>query len=490
MQIEQKLNSAAMAFSTNKATNKAYKKIFNIIYTENVLNKNNNEYGFAEINSGIFKSISKRKYKEILLHLYNNDLIFTNIPLNKRNTGRDADGKRIVRGYKIDRSLIPDYDFESSAEKQILIQYKEALENMPKQILSKDNFNIGTFTDSSIFLNEDGTYNLAKVYEYIDLDTEAIEYQEDSEEYNKLLKTWNKHSEFRKSLNRFYSWFHSLHGSERKYFTINGSHLHECFDIPACNFCILAKMLESCDIDEKELAKFQRTIKFKYIYAEIAKFAGIEFNSLNKKMIKASTQHWLNIRKCRVRNGSFNDKFFVFVDEYMKNTFPQIYETILNWREEKYTNTTGKTKNSKMLWFDYQTIELDIITKLINYLFKLYGVTPVTVHDAVYLTDKDFEKVNEPIEEIFWKLIDLKFTKRILTRSEFEKLKTNLSKNEKCFEITENGYKKYNHNIYKKLLLAIAKHIEIVPDHVCEENSEQNELFELFENILCKGANE
>jgi hypothetical protein len=44
-----------------------------------------------------------------------------------------------------------------------------------------------------------------------------------------------------------------------------------------------------------------------------------------------------------------------------------------------------------------------------NYLYKKYQVTPVTVHDALYLTDNDFDKVSERIEDIFWNLIDYKF---------------------------------------------------------------------------------
>jgi hypothetical protein len=63
-----------------------------------------------------------------------------------------------------------------------------------------------------------------------------------------------------------------------------------------------------------------------------------------------------------------------------------------------------------MLWQDFQKVEFDIISdKICNYLYKTYQVTPVTVHDALYLTDDDLEKVSESIEDIFWKLIDYQY---------------------------------------------------------------------------------
>jgi hypothetical protein len=79
----------------------------------------------------------------------------------------------------------------------------------------------------------------------------------------------------------------------------------------------------------------------------------------------------------------------------------------LNWREEKY-----KGKMTKMLWWDFQKIEFEIISeKMCTYLYKKYNVYPVTVHDALYLTDKDLKKINEKIEDIFWQELNLKYIK-------------------------------------------------------------------------------
>ena len=101
-----KLVSCAQAFSTNKATQAAYLEIFFLIYDRNIVLKQNNEYGYAEINCNEFKAISHRKYKEILVHQNQHSLIHTNIPLNKSHLGRKfIGGKSITRGYKIDDSL-------------------------------------------------------------------------------------------------------------------------------------------------------------------------------------------------------------------------------------------------------------------------------------------------------------------------------------------------------------------------------------------------
>lgn len=102
--------------------------------------------------------------------------------------------------------------------------------------------------------------------------------------------------------------------------------------------------------------------------------------------------------------------YFQYVEDFFTKEYPTIHDALLNWREEKYTNSAGKEKISKMLWQDFQKVEYDIISdKICNYLYKTYQVTPVTVHDALYLTDDDLEKVSESIEDIFWKLIDYQY---------------------------------------------------------------------------------
>lgn len=455
-ELETKVSQCADSFSTNKATNAAYKNIFWLIFRENIVNKNNNDYGFAEISCEVFKKLSKRKYKDILVHLSNNNLIFTSIPLSHTRTGRNEQGICFTRGYKVDRSFTADnsawehFHFCSHANNISSENVPMQTENVPMQISSANisagkssnslynssilysNINIINALNASNTLNpsnalnaiipidhflsmhgnifEGEKYDVKKIYQYINIDKEKINYPEGSEEWNHLVAIWNKHTEAYKNGNRIFSWFHNLHGDERSFFTLNESTLREAFDVPACNFCILAKLLENTTVDKTELSAFQNLVRHDYIYKRIAENADLEFTDLVKKEIKKSCQHWLNIRKRYAHTGAWKDKYFNYIEDYFKTNYPTIYETLLNWREETYTNSVGKTKVSKMLWQDFQEVEFDIISnKICNYLYETYGVYPVTVHDALYLSDDDLEKVTESIEDIFWHLIDFKY---------------------------------------------------------------------------------
>jgi hypothetical protein len=330
MNSKEKLDKCANEFSTNKATNKAYHKIFELIYVKNIVNKENNNYGYSEIHSSEFKKISKRKYNLILQHLFKNNLIYTNIPLNIGHTlgAKSIGGEKIIRGYKIDNSL--NYK-DNSLNTLNTLNSLNTLNflNTLNTLNTLNSFNSLSFLYFTLphfsinkgvhFLTEEGKYDIEKIYSYIDIDRRNIPYIEGSIEWNRLAKIWNKHSLVKKIENRLYSWFHYIHGEERNIFTINESNLREAFDVPACNFCILAKLLENIqNINQIELKSFQEMIRYDYIYERIAKFIGIELTNLNKKQIKAACQHWLNIRKIYKHNGSKSDKLFNDIDRFFK----------------------------------------------------------------------------------------------------------------------------------------------------------------------------
>ena len=422
-----KLVSCAQAFSTNKATQAAYLEIFFLIYDRNIVLKQNNEYGYAEINFNEFKAKSWRKYKNILTNLHQQSLIHTNIPLNKSHLGRKSvGGKSITRGYKIDDSVheylkgdsVTSIDINNTNNNTPL--EGDSVTFQTSQSVLKDNKNMNNNSLSNIsfnpfpiqsypmggdtFCDENGEYDVLKAYEYIDIDLTKVPYVEGSPEWNELAKKWNRHTPAYKNMNRIYSWFHSLRSEEREIFTLNGSHLREAFDVPACNFCIIAKLLEEKNVDREELFWIQNIAKHSYIYGQIAAYANIDLNEKNKKLIKSSFQHWLNVRKNRAKCAAFKDEYFNYIDDYFKTKYPSVYNELVNWEEMKHNN-----KVSKALWNDFQRVEFDIISKkMCNYLYKRYGVTPVTVHDALYLTDADRKKVPESIEDRFWKIIDYK----------------------------------------------------------------------------------
>lgn len=190
--------------------------------------------GFSEIDCRIFKQITKRNYKNILVHQYNNGLIFTNVPLNKSNTGRDDSGKKITRGYKVDRifqdiqSSVPDFCShitDKCSRINILNPFNSSSISSSSIINPSTSiipFNIPSYQYMGTFLDgKKGKYDVKKVYEYIDIDEEKIPYLEHTPEWECLVKTWNKHTKAYKNGNRIFSWFHNLHGDERSIFTIN-----------------------------------------------------------------------------------------------------------------------------------------------------------------------------------------------------------------------------------------------------------------------------
>lgn len=143
------LDNSAKNFTSNKATQRAYYKIFDVIYTQNVIEKKNNEYGFAEISATTFKAISDRHYKNILTHLYKSNLIYSNLDIHKNNTGR-VDGKKITRGYKIDRSLIDcEYEVKTENVKDLLIQKPQ--KHIEVEI---SDFNVCYYKDCNQFLTK------------------------------------------------------------------------------------------------------------------------------------------------------------------------------------------------------------------------------------------------------------------------------------------------------------------------------------------------
>lgn len=85
-ELQTRVEKAAADFSVNKATNAAYKKIFYLIFNENKVQNNVNEFGFTEISCERFKKISKRKYKDILIHAFNHGLIFASQNLANTRT--------------------------------------------------------------------------------------------------------------------------------------------------------------------------------------------------------------------------------------------------------------------------------------------------------------------------------------------------------------------------------------------------------------------
>jgi hypothetical protein len=113
--LESLVDKLSFDFSTRVDTRAKYKDIFNLIFHANIIDKSlNNEYGFAEINHAIFEKITKRNYRKILIHMYDNNLIFTNVSIHKKGCGKNFElNQPINRAFKIDRTIQHNYDLKS-----------------------------------------------------------------------------------------------------------------------------------------------------------------------------------------------------------------------------------------------------------------------------------------------------------------------------------------------------------------------------------------
>ena len=62
------------------------------------VNKNLNEYGHSEIHSSEFKNISRKKYKDILLHMKNKGILWSTSNIGDNHLGQvSPGGKHIIR---------------------------------------------------------------------------------------------------------------------------------------------------------------------------------------------------------------------------------------------------------------------------------------------------------------------------------------------------------------------------------------------------------
>ena len=96
--FENFLETIICDFSKNKKAKKAYRQIFYLIGKRLYLDKNLNSYGHAQIHSSEFKKISQKKYKDILIHMKKNNILWTTSNIGDNHLGQvSPGGKHIIR---------------------------------------------------------------------------------------------------------------------------------------------------------------------------------------------------------------------------------------------------------------------------------------------------------------------------------------------------------------------------------------------------------
>ena len=200
--------------------------------------------------------------------------------------------------------------------------------------------------------------------------------------------------------NRYYHLFHQLSREFREQvLRFHGKKIIEVFDVPGSDMHMFAKLIESTDVKEKDIIKFQYDVKhdFRTLFG-ICKRTG-KANAY----VKTAFKKYFNSKKnfySNIRGGSI----CWHIDQYFQDNYPSIRELLINWEE---LDITGETK--KGLWADMMWKEFEVIsTRLSNLLWKEKQMHCFTCHDAVYLTEDDAENITEKeIKEMFYEALDL-----------------------------------------------------------------------------------
>lgn len=207
---------------------------------------------------------------------------------------------------------------------------------------------------------------------------------------------------------RYYHWFHSLDKTERKNVLLLGDTIKEVFDVTACFYTLLAKLMEchldlDCEECKDELAKFQKLVVEKDIYKEIADYSGV----FNRDDIKLALQAWRNLLPRYLNSQIANNTDIRMVHDYMTQNFPAISDIIINY--PTYVNSDGKVV--KRLQRDCTLIETEVISNgLCRMLINDYDMLPITLHDAIYMRECDINKCKEnniDLRQLYFYKLDL-----------------------------------------------------------------------------------
>lgn len=286
---------------------------------------------------------------------------------------------------------------------------------------------------------------------------------------------WERHHKNRArftSCTRLYHPFHGLKREYRKYVCYNGSPLIEAMDVHNCFYTLLLKLLESflenrqrecftypkillcgtmLKIPKKEFDNYAKIVRNGTFYEDVLEKA-YNYSSRQKEIIlltyngeyvfdflgevdipsrddvKIELQSYRNIISDQVARY-----LHLEIDEYMINSFPCIRYFLFHYPTfDKKVTKKGKKKNKrvKRLQRDVCHLETYLMSK-VCFELKSLGVTPFSLHDGIFVSEEEMEKlrkiwnedsiknVQQHIENIFWKHFDELTTEKV--RSLIEK---------------------------------------------------------------------
>ena len=190
---------------------------------------------------------------------------------------------------------------------------------------------------------------------------------------------------------RFYNGFHYLPRPLRKNVYFEGSRLTELFDLH-CSFYTLSigLILEKYpDTDRDALTAFYWDCVTGKLYDKCADYIGA-----NRDIAKEKLQGWRNLHNKGV--ARFPKFGYNKVSEFMEHNYPVIADIYYNWE----TRETEKGVTVKNLQRDLSEYETRLVSKLAYEILDRYSVTCFTLHDAIYISEKEkAEKLPADIAE-------------------------------------------------------------------------------------------
>lgn len=189
--------------------------------------------------------------------------------------------------------------------------------------------------------------------------------------------------------------YHAFHRSKRifrKGFTFEGSHITELFDLH-CSFFTLTAMLKKSELPEDEYSRLLEDCLTGNFYTKAA-----EYCKITRDIVKDELQAW---RNCSEKQAHAR---YEKLSAFMEKHYPTFSKIMYEWPVIK-KERGNKTVTVKTLQQEVGEYETRIFSKIAFALRDKYNVTCFTLHDAIYVSEK--EKAEKLPADIESKLINL-----------------------------------------------------------------------------------
>ena len=367
-----------------------------------------NSYGFVQIPSSMLKYLAK-DYDKLIQILKEDNLIKENRHGRNKKTG-------IVRGNAF--ALVEELGSWDKSSDYFIKLSEKGIKEFSSFILSFNpynniNYNIYGSVRSCESINSMETFSRN---ELSDNQLNDILQAGFEERYRYLEYTDSKGKRYDQvparhetEDGRYFHWLHSMHAIYRKRVYFNGSPLVENFDVTGCFYTLIARlMMDQGTISEQEMQRYCNLVKNGDIYNSIKDWAEQTYGTpWTRDQVKQRLQSWRNTLPTRIEAQKKRDTLFFQICEWWKANYPEIGDAIANYP----TYQNNKNRKTKRLQLDCCKLETKYISGAVcSELGSKYGVIAFTVHDAVYVTEKDKEKLvnmGVKIEDVFWKAVGI-----------------------------------------------------------------------------------